>query len=114
MKVLFSFLFMATLLFSCNSSTQTDNKAAVGEEKSIAPEDLLNIKFDVRGMTCEGCENTIKKSVGELPGVVEVSASHTDSMAIVKFDKTLTTIEDITSTINSKGYKVEGYEIEME
>ena len=109
-------LFFLAMLVSCNSASQETNEPATTTqpEASIPQENLLNIRFDVRGMTCTGCENTIKKGVAELPGVVDVSASHTDSTAIVAFDKTRTSIEDITAVINDKGYRVEGYEMVMQ
>lgn len=33
--------------------------------------------FEVQGMTCNGCEQSIVRALRELPGVDEVRASHT-------------------------------------
>ena len=63
------------------------------------------------GMTCGGCERTVKNAVGELPGVQEVTASHTDSVAVVIFDKTQAGFDAMKSAINDKGYKAIDYKV---
>jgi len=44
--------------------------------------------------------------------VSDVTASHTDSVAVVTFDKSQTSIDQISQAIESKGYEVAGYEIQ--
>jgi copper chaperone CopZ len=60
-------------------------------------------------MSCTNCENTICKSVKELPGIADIKASYLDSFAIVKFDKTKTNTLAIKEAIESKGYEVKGF-----
>ena len=111
MKKLLLCLVFVSLIISC----QTNKTAAVktitagSEGVSVAPENLSELKFDVRGMSCTNCENTISKSVKELPGIAEIKASYTDSFALVKFDKTKTNAEEIKKAIESKGYEVKGF-----
>jgi copper chaperone CopZ len=69
-------------------------------------ENLVEVTIPVHGMTCEGCENAVKKSIGSLEGIGEVTASHTDSIATVKFDKTAVTQEEIELKIAEAGYTV--------
>ena len=113
MKNLLIFLLAVSMFCACNQG-QNDTGDATNETTEIADENVLKMRFEISGMTCTGCEKTIAKSVKELPGIVEVEASHKDSVAYVKFDKSQTTIEDITASINEKGYQVDGYEMMME
>lgn len=114
MKNLMLLVLAVSLICACNQGQNETGGDTTNETTGIAEENVLKMKFEVSGMTCTGCEKTIKKSVKELPGIVEVEASHQDSIAFVKFDKSQTTIEDITASINEKGYQVDGYEMVME
>ena len=35
-----------------------------------------SVRPEVKGIHCEGCENTIRSALSRLPGVVDVRASH--------------------------------------
>lgn len=37
---------------------------------------MKTVAFEVKGMTCEGCESSVSKAVGQVPGVTRVVASH--------------------------------------
>ena len=39
-------------------------------------EKVAELTFNVEGMDCSGCEESIKRSVGNLPGVQEIKADH--------------------------------------
>jgi copper chaperone CopZ len=62
----------------------------------------------VTGMTCGGCENAVKRAVGKLAGVSEVTASHTDQRVTVSYDDTLVDLAAIRAKISSLGYQVQG------
>jgi|TARA_R110000751_G_scaffold307521_1_gene429237 copper chaperone CopZ len=68
--------------------------------------DIQTIKFNVQGMTCTGCEETIKHAVNELDGILDVIPSYENENTEVKFDKTKTSKAAIEKAINSTGYKV--------
>ena len=68
--------------------------------------DIQTVKFNVQGMTCAGCEETIKHAVNELDGILDVIPSYENENTEVKFDKTKTSKEAIEKAINSTGYKV--------
>jgi len=70
--------------------------------------------LNVEGMTCTGCEESIQKSVNALPGIVEVTASHTDSLTTVAFDPGLASVEQIQEAITKVGYIVTGFHFEEE
>ena len=72
----------------------------------INQSDIQTVNFDVQGMTCAGCEESIKHAVNELDGIVSVIPSYEKENTEVKFDKTKISKEDIEKAINSTGYKV--------
>jgi len=72
----------------------------------VSQSDIQTIKFDVEGMTCAGCEESVKHAVNQLDGILEVIPSYENENTEVKFDNTKTSKEDIEKAINSTGYKV--------
>ena len=111
MQKILSLILLVILFSACQTSPGNSNKQTAKNSDTIivAPENLSELKFDVRGMSCTNCENTVSKSVKELPGIVEIKASFTDSFALVKFDKSKTNAEAIKEAIESKGYEVKGF-----
>ena len=105
-KILFILISIA-FLASCNQTQKQDKQ----EEVPPTVEYIQAMELDVDGMHCTGCENTIKKSVAELEGVKEVTASHTGGMAYVVYDTALTSLADIKAAIEGKGYAVTGQHV---
>ncbi|MBE0661287.1 MAG: heavy-metal-associated domain-containing protein [Bacteroidales bacterium] len=101
MKTLALILILALTAFSCGGPTQTNEN-----EKMQPGIELTELKLDVKGMTCEGCENAIIRSVGSLEGVHETHASHTDELVTVYYDPELTDAGQITAAIIKTGYEV--------
>lgn len=66
------------------------------------------LEYDVNGMTCGGCESHVCNAVKKLDGIANVTASFKDANAVIKFDPTKTSKEEIEKAIASTGYKVEG------
>jgi copper chaperone CopZ len=104
-NTLLIFAFILTLL-SCNAKTEKSS----AKEVTINQNAVVTLDLSVKGMTCTGCENTVKKGVSEIPGVLDVSASFQDGRATVKFDTTLTNHGQISETIAKSGYEVTGHE----
>jgi len=97
-------LFIAALFaVACNSETKEN---AEDQKPEISMENLVEVTIPVHGMTCEGCENAVKKSVESLAGIGEVTASHMDSTAVVKYDKTQVSQADIEGKVKEAGYTV--------
>jgi copper chaperone CopZ len=66
------------------------------------------VHFDVKGMTCGGCESTITGALEKVDGVIKVlNVSHKDGMAVVAMDPTKVEDKFLASTINQKGYKTQ-------
>lgn len=106
MKKILIVLTAAALLFACNSNSKTSEKAAT-ETPAIAAE-WVEVVLNVDGMTCDGCENAIKGGVESLEGIASIESSHEEGWTKVKFDKNLTSVDDIEGKITDTGYVVEG------
>lgn len=76
--------------------------------RGSGPGIMETITLRVTGMTCGGCENAVKRAVGRLDGVSEVSASHVKQEVAVMFDPVAVTPDQIQARIAAAGYTVVG------
>ena len=84
----------------------------ISSDKQAIPIERYNlqkIEIDIEGMTCKACEATIEKVVLDTGAVGSVKASSDDKNAFISFDKTKTTIDEITKAIATTGYKPVAY-----
>lgn len=66
------------------------------------------INMSIKGMTCGGCESSVRASLEKIDGVVKVCAiSYKDNMAVVVVDPAKVKNEVLTTTVSNKGYAVE-------
>jgi copper chaperone CopZ len=65
-----------------------------------------DLSLTVTGMTCGGCENAVKRALGTLPGVSDVTASHADNRVALKYDPALVTPGAVSERIQKLGYQV--------
>jgi mercuric ion transport protein len=63
--------------------------------------------FKVTGMTCAGCENTIKLALEKTSGVRSAEVSYERSEAVVAYDPKLTSSDKLREAINETGYTCE-------
>ncbi|KAB2965987.1 MAG: heavy-metal-associated domain-containing protein [Thermoanaerobaculia bacterium] len=63
--------------------------------------------FKVEGMTCGGCEASVKITVKRLDGVQAVEASHAEKRATVTYDADKVTPQAIVEAIAKLGYTAE-------
>lgn len=114
MKKILSLLFLfVIMLYACNNAPG-DSEQQAENPAEINLDNVVLIDMDINGMTCTGCENTIKSGVSELQGVVSVEASYVDGKTFVKADTNIVTLSKISETIASRGYKVAGSSIMKE
>ncbi len=99
-------LLASMLLIGCNSTSKKTDEAAVTTENAAA--EWIEVSINVDGMTCDGCENAIKAGVESLDGIASVESSHEEGWTKVKYDKALTSVEDIEGKITDTGYTVKG------
>lgn len=64
--------------------------------------------IEIDGMTCNGCEKTIQKTINNQPGVLEVNASHKKGIATVKVDSSQFDPSDYRKAIQGVGYSMKG------
>ena len=57
-------------------------------------------------MTCGGCENAVRRTLQQVAGVREVTASHLANEVAVTFDEATVTPQTIRERIEALGYTV--------
>ncbi|NLM09714.1 MAG: copper chaperone CopZ [Clostridium sp.] len=67
--------------------------------------EIVNLTVD--GMSCSHCENSVKKSVGDLKGVDGVKVDLKGKKVFVEYDADKVNLETIIETIEDQGYDVE-------
>jgi copper ion binding protein len=103
-KKLFTVALLASALIACNNSPKQDTTSTKGSKVQANK----TVTLAVEGMTCDGCENTVKESVEKLPGVESATASYKEKTAVVSFDSTQSSTTEISKAITDAGYEVKG------
>lgn len=80
-----------------------DNKKEV---VIVDQSDIQTVNFNIEGMTCAGCEESIKHAINKLNGITNFQVSYENGNTIIEFDKTKTNEMEIEKAINATGYKV--------
>ena len=66
---------------------------------------MQDIKLNVEGMMCGGCEKRVENAIKQIDGVIEVTANHENKNVDIKLDKDIS-IEKIKEIIEDLGYDV--------
>jgi copper chaperone CopZ len=104
----------AVIIFSaCSGSGNKEEKSVTPAETATETQDLHlhYIVISVEGMTCEGCENTVKGAISGVKGVASATASHTDKRAIAGYAGETPDTATLRKAIVSAGYKVNGFQL---
>lgn len=80
---------------------KTENKTVVSDQNNIQTTEFL-----ISGMTCSGCEEHVNHEVNKLTGIIKTTVSYENGNAIIEFDKTQTSNEEIEKAISKTGYTV--------
>jgi mercuric ion transport protein len=91
--------YAGALVRRVSGSPNTQNAAPSNPQQQVT--------FKVSGMTCAGCETTIKVALERTPGVRSAEVSYDRSEAVVVYDANIITPEKLRDAINETGYKVE-------
>lgn len=110
MKKVLLLLTIAVMFSACQSGGSRSSADMTVQDIQVDPENIEFVQISVEGMTCTGCETTVEKGLLSLDGVMEADASHTEKTAVVKFDKTKTSIDEMMSKIEERGYEALGFE----
>ena len=65
-----------------------------------------HLTLTVDGMTCGGCENAVKRMLGLVPGVANVTASHRERRVTLDYDPAQADLTAIAQAIARAGYRV--------
>ncbi|UJP00645.1 MAG: cation transporter [Nitrosomonas sp.] len=60
----------------------------------------------IKGMTCMGCVNSIKNVLRNVPGIAQLEVTLDPAQAIVQFDPTNTSLNQLKETIIDAGFDV--------
>lgn len=60
-------------------------------------------RLDVRGMGCPNCSSRVRNSLLGLEGVSEAMVDHRQGLAIVDFNPTMATLEDLARAVSTAG-----------
>ncbi|MBM3420347.1 MAG: heavy-metal-associated domain-containing protein [Bacteroidetes bacterium] len=106
--LLISLLIIAALsITSCGTRGQQAEEATAAE---AVTEDvhLHYVQIAVTGMTCEGCENTVKGAIEKVAGVHSASATHADAYALAGYAAGAPDTAALRQAIAGAGYTVTG------
>lgn len=67
---------------------------------------MKTVALDVNGMTCGGCVASVRKTLGALPGIEDVSVSLADRRVDVKYDELRASVHEMRDALRSAGYEV--------
>jgi len=67
---------------------------------------METLTFEVRGMSCGGCEQRVRDAVGALAGVAGVAPEHIGDEVEVTFDASRVGAVEIAAAIASLGFDV--------
>lgn len=72
----------------------------------VSDAEVERVTLDIEGMTCTGCEASVKHAVQNVDGVLETNVSYDTRSATIAFDKTKTNREVLVTAVNSTGFRV--------
>lgn len=117
MKTFLIVLFIsAAILLGCNKSDKqtSDNKTdkqtteQKSDNKTIQTSGTDKaVEIQCSGMTCTGCENSLKSKVKKVDGVKEVIADYKTNTVKASYDPDKTNPDAIKNAITAAGYNVE-------
>lgn len=84
------------------------------EKQNVVVVESNNINtasFNIRGMSCKGCEMEVNNELYKVPGVIDAKTFYDKGTSVIKFDKSKATVEQLKNAIASTGYKVTNYQL---
>ena len=67
---------------------------------------MPEIKFEVRGMTCNMCVKHVREALEDLSGVDRVKVDLKNKEAVIDYDDTLVNPEQFRSAVKEAGYEL--------
>lgn len=100
----FAFTLLAAPIYA-QTNTQAPAKKATQDVVQTKAK-AQTAEFKITGMTCNACSSKVTKAVNAVPGILTANVSHENGNAIVEYDKSKTSVEDLKKAIASSGFKV--------
>lgn len=105
-----TFLFLVTLfavlMLALPYYTQLFYPNTTKEVVYVSASNVSKVEYNIKGMTCAGCEVHIESEVHKLDGIIEVKATHKKGNTIVTYDNTKVTNTEIEAAVGKTGYKI--------
>jgi periplasmic mercuric ion binding protein len=96
------------LFISVQANAKIDNVLVKKIEiNKPVQEKIKTITLKVTGMTCAGCSISLQKEIKSVEGVIENDVKYPGDIAIIKYDSTKITIDELVKVIENKGYIAE-------
>lgn len=86
---------------SCKVNAQSPAQSAY----TVAKEEPKTATFKITGMTCAGCAGHVHAALKKTPGVLSKEVKYPGDIAIVKYDASKISEEQIIKAIETTGYK---------
>ncbi len=100
------------LAFPTYSGIFFSNNSNADKVIVVSENDILNAELSIKGMTCTGCEHSVNAALNNSEGVLEASSSYESDIALVKFDQSKVSVEQLATAVEeATGYKVTGKKI---
>lgn len=94
---------------SVNEKMLQESAQKIGYEISpvINHDSILTKKtFDISGMTCASCANSVESTLRSNPGVQDANVNFASKTARVSFDEKVTNTEQLEESVKNAGYKI--------
>lgn len=88
-----------------NKLSESDIQKAVSDAGYEALSNVQQRTFDIEGMTCASCAQTIEKATNKLTGVSKASVNLATEKMVVDFDPSAINVSDITKAVSDAGYE---------
>jgi Cu+-exporting ATPase len=91
--------------FDSSALTEADIQKAVAEAGYLAISNTVKKTFNIEGMTCASCAQTIEKATQNLRGVKLASVNLATEKMVIEYDPGMVNISDITKAVMDSGYE---------
>ncbi|MGX7388839.1 heavy metal translocating P-type ATPase [Carnobacterium divergens] len=94
-----------TIQFDESSLTERDIQKAITDAGYTAKPNTLQKTFNIEGMTCSSCAQTIEKETKKLVGVNNSTVNLATEKMTIQYDPTVLNLSDITKAVTDAGYE---------
>ena len=69
---------------------------------------MKTARIEIENLKCHGCANTIRKEIGRIPEVTNITVSHEDKMVVIDYDSEEDMKEHFAGRLAKLGYPEKG------